>query len=107
MRQITRSAVRAFRNNEKFKRDNTEVISGASNTPCLFLHGHCIAARQEEGTLWVRHAGWDTPTTKDRLNGVLSAVGCQGIYQKAGQWYWADGNEFIDGWQEAREHANI
>jgi hypothetical protein len=104
MRAITRAAVRAFRNWEDFRLGNT-VVRGGDTGAVLYLHGHPIAA-VERGRVTVTHAGWDTPTTKDRLNGVLSAVGCQGIYQKAGQWYWTDGTEFIDGWQEARQHES-
>jgi hypothetical protein len=109
MRQITRDAVNAFRSRETFKRANTEVSINDDGTTCLLLHGKLIALLYAEGRqeLEVSHAGWLTPTTKDRLNGLLSAVGCLGIYQKAGQWYWQDGTEFIDGWQEARQHESI
>jgi hypothetical protein len=104
MRQITRDAVNAFRNREPFSRGNTTVEITYGGAACLLLHGNMIALRYSDGKqeLEVTHAGWATPTTKERLNGLLSAEGCQGIYQRAGQWYWTDGTEFIDGWQEAR-----
>ncbi len=101
MRKITRDAVNAFRNNEKFRRDNTEVRADDNGT-VLFLHGHCIAMRDRTGILKVRDAGWQTPTTKERLNGLLSTMGCQGVYQKDFTWYWDDGTLFGAGWQEAR-----
>lgn len=101
MRQITRDAVQAFRNWEKFNRGNTAVIPGV-NGAVMTLHGNPIAASQY-GEIHVTSAGWETPTTKERLNGILSAIGCQGIYQKDFTWYWDDGTPFGDGWQVARE----
>lgn len=105
MRKITRDAVNAFRNKEKFNRGNMSVIPGATLGAAMFLHGNCIAARQEDGTLYVTSAGWETVTTKERLNGLLHAVGCQGIYQRDFTWYWDDGTEFGSGWQVARERS--
>lgn len=101
MRKITRDAVNAFRNNEDFKRDNTEVRADGNGT-VMFLHGNCIAMTLRAGNLRVRAAGWETVTTKERLNGLLLAVGCQGIHQKDYVWYWDDETEFSSGWQEAR-----
>lgn len=101
MRKITRDAVNAFRNNEDFNRGNTQVMSGV-NGAVMLLHGNAIAAWQDDGELYVSSAGWETVTTRDRLNGLLSSCGCQGIYQKDFAWYWEDGVEFGDGWQEAR-----
>lgn len=101
MRQITLDAVNAFRNNEDFRRANTEVACSPYRTS-MYLHGNLIACRTAEG-LSVNHCGWTTPTTKERLNGLLSACGCQGIYQQDFTWYWDDGTEFSDGWQVARE----
>lgn len=43
----------------------------------LFLHGNPIAKRAPEamGGIYVTLAGWATPTTKERLNGLLDLVG--------------------------------
>jgi len=102
MKKITRDAVNAFRNNEDFSRGNMTVIPGANLGVAMFLHGNCIAVRQEDGTLYVTSAGWETVTTKERLNGLLHAEGYQGIYQKDFIWYWDDGTPFGAGWQPAR-----
>lgn len=100
MRQITRDAVRAFRNNERFSRGNTQVVPGSQGTS-MYLHGHEIAS-SHAGEVAVNSCGYETVTTKERLNGLLSSIGCQGIYQKDFTWYWEDGTLFGDGWQEAR-----
>lgn len=106
MRKITRDAVNAFRNNEDFRRGNTEVSCNIFRN-ALYLHGNLIAVLDSDG-LRVSSAGWETVTTKERLNGLLQAEGFQGIYQKDFIWYWDDGTEFGSGWQVAREvqHAS-
>jgi len=70
MREITSAAVRAFMNDESFRRDNTEVVvDTTAGCTTLFLHGNAIAKRDEEG-LKVTTADWDTATTRERLNGL-------------------------------------
>ena len=64
MRQITTRAFQAFKTNYDFKLDNTEVTSNAGETR-LYLHGNCIARKC--GIVEITTAGWDTPTTKERL----------------------------------------
>ena len=71
MRQITIDAIRAFNNNYKFKRSNTEVrIFGYdTNVTQLILHGNIIAYKDNTGT-YISTCGWHTVTTKERLNGL-------------------------------------
>jgi hypothetical protein len=75
MRKIAQDAARAFCNNRKFSRDNTQVRTGVTigDQPMteLLLHGHIIA-RRRNGQLFVTLAGWPTPTTKSRLNALLA-----------------------------------
>lgn len=84
MKKITLDAVYAFMNAEKFKRDNTEVEVQPYVT-VLRLFGHPIAYRYNdpERTLSITNAGWDTKTTKERLNGIPGVH----ITQKNWQWY--------------------
>ena len=85
MRKITADAIRAFRNNQTFKRGNTEVMigEGSPNRRLLRLHNHIIAEMDFEGNLWINDAGWATTTTKERLNGFPSVH----ITQKNFQWF--------------------
>ncbi len=102
MRKITEDAVRAFLNGESFKRDNTTVeVMSKPNETVLKLHGHIIASRLN-GTVRLNHCGWETNTTKERLNGVLDFMGRAKIYQRDFVWYWKDGEEFKDGWNEVK-----
>ena len=84
MRAITNTAVTAFYAGRKFKRSNTEVQVSNTGWVYLYLHGHAIARRDWTGA-FVRHAGWPTLTTKERVNGVLLHYD-KHIRQKAGEW---------------------
>ena len=96
MRKITKDAIRAFYNKEDFKRGNTEVrynlnMMSAVSTMVMYLHGHGIA-KLEKGELQIRHAGWQTNTTKERLNGLPNVH----IIQKDFEWY-LNGKKWIGG----------
>ena len=84
MKKITLDAVYAFMNAEKFKRDNTEV-EVLPNVTVLSLFGNRIAYRYNdpERTLSITNCGWDTKTTKERLNAIPGVH----ITQKNWQWY--------------------
>lgn len=68
MRKITEQAIDAFYNEKDFKKDNTSVISWG-DLSYLMLHGHKIASLDRQG-LFITTAGWNTNTTRDRLNGL-------------------------------------
>ena len=82
MRKITRDAIRAFRSNRDFKRSNTWVQC-VYGRRFLHLHGNIIAEMTQHGELWICDAGWQTVTTKERLNGFNSV----NIVQKDFEWY--------------------
>lgn len=77
MRQITHDAALAFINGTKFKRDNTQVRVREKNT-VLYLHGNIIAVHDHKYALsdtLLTLSGWNTPTTRERLNGLLELLG--------------------------------
>ena len=82
MRQITQNAINAFQNRVPFNQANTTVLV-VGQTVELRLHGNLIASRDSAGTLRVSSAGWETKTTKERLNGLPGVS----INQSKGQWY--------------------
>ena len=95
MRQITIDAIRAFNNNYKFKRSNTEVRIFAddgkkylANVTELRLHGNIIAYKDNTG-IYLSTCGWHTVTTKERLNGLHGVH----IEQRNYIWY-LNGNEW-------------
>lgn len=97
MRKITQNAVRAFYNKEDFKSGNTQVrynlnMMSAVSTMVMYLHGHAIA-KLTRGELWIRHAGYRTNTTKERLNGL------EGVYIQQVNYVWyLNGREWHNGY---------
>lgn len=73
MRKVTRETVSAFINRRERSVDNTDT-DGQS----LFLHGNRIAWHGEHNGaigVFMTLCGWGTPTTRERLNGILSEMG--------------------------------
>lgn len=102
MRKITEEATRAFHNGYDFKKDNTEVVKNEDGIR-FYLHGNCIAKKVYGDGLYLSHCGWETNTTKERLNGILYPYQDRYIYQKDFQWYLhEDGKdkEFAPGWNK-------
>ena len=101
MIQAIREAIgKADHDGRIMKCGNTEVCQhhhGIARTPgyqriiSVYLHGNEIAAiRPAEGTVWVSDCGWQTATTKSRLN---TLIGCLtrhtvggSITQRSDQW---------------------
>ena len=93
MRKIEQQMNEAILNRKDFKKDNTEVIT-ISDCSFVYLHGNHIATVGD--TLDICDAGWQTVTTKSRLNALLNefAEGCY-LFQKNFDWFLgdADGNK--------------
>jgi hypothetical protein len=87
MRKIESQMNAAITNSKDWKSGNTEVtnIDGVSY---VYLHGNKIA---EVGNSFIRlfDGGWQSNTTKSRLNALLSAHGLpgEGIFQKKFEWF--------------------
>jgi hypothetical protein len=87
MRKIEALMNNAITNSTDFKLANTEVanIDGVSY---VYLHGNKIA---EVGNSFIRmyDGGWQTNTTKSRLNAILTEHGLpgEGIFQKKFEWF--------------------
>ena len=87
----------AFQNSRSLTIGNSRT-----NGESLWLFGNKIAEIRRDG-LWITNAGWDSATTKERLNG-LSGVN---IVQRGGNWYlngwgWDGGWINVDEWNERR-----
>ncbi len=87
MRKIETQMNAAISNTVDFKSANTRVenIDGVS---FVFLHGNKIA---EVGNSFIRlfDGGWQSNTTKSRLNAILDEHGLpgEGIFQKNFEWF--------------------
>ena len=71
MRQITEQATRAFEQGKNFKQANTQVICDSTGK-YLYLWGNLIAQQLSgrNNSLQVRLCGYNTVTTRERLNGL-------------------------------------
>lgn len=101
MRKIEQLMNAAITQEQDWSLDNT-MVKNQDGVSFVFLHGNCIA---QIGDTWMRlfDGGFQTKTTKSRLNALLQAHGIGGerVFQKAHQWFFrmSDGAEipFFDG----------
>jgi hypothetical protein len=74
----------AISSGQNFGSGNTTVITQGEITEVL-LHGNKIAEFYG-GTLQIFDGGWQSKTTKSRLNAILQPLGW-GIFQKDYEWF--------------------
>lgn len=88
MKQITKESVNAFLNAKPFKKQNM-TVEVQPNVTILRLHGNPIAYRYNdpERSLSISNCGWQSNTTKERLNGLLSMLNMGKITQRNWEWY--------------------
>ena len=88
MRQIEAQMLNAAATGRDWHKDNT-AVDVTDHGIVIRLHGYPIARLDpDDQLLWITDAGWQTKTTKSRLNALLSQFcpGC-GIHQKNFVWY--------------------
>ena len=103
MRKLEKQMNFALSNKGNWKGRNTEVEFN-SNTNCssVYLHGHQIATLDHSTkALKLSSCGYETVTTKSRLNAILDEVkyGCR-VFQKNWNWFVSFNNQtqsFFDG----------
>lgn len=87
MRKIERLMNTAISACKSWKSANTEVVTETDGISVVYLHGNRIA---EIGDDFIRlfDGGWQSNTTKSRLNAILSAHGAgESIFQKNWEWF--------------------
>lgn len=82
MSKISIDSASAFMNDTTFKNSNTTVKVLSNGVTELRLHGNLIA-RKENGRVQISSGGWQTKTTKERLNALPNVH----INQVKGEWY--------------------
>lgn len=97
MRQVTKDVVDAFMARVASSKGNSHT-----DGTTLFLHGNAIARHTPQG-IEITMAGWETVTTRERLNGIPGVS----VNQSKGEQYlngkkWENCNE----WTNVREYAN-
>lgn len=91
MRKVTQVTAQALKNQTPLTMGNTSVMGGDGNT-ILTLHGNVIAT-VEGNKLLLTSSGWETNTTKERLNGILETFGLSArVAQRDFEWFIVDGD---------------
>ena len=103
MRKIEQQMNRAIANRTDWSSSNTRVeFNDSTNCSSVFLHGHQIATFDHNlKAVKISSCGWQTVTTKSRLNAILDEVkwGAR-VFQKNWNWFVSFNNQtadFIDG----------
>ena len=103
MRKLEKQMNFALSNKGNWAGSNTTVLYN-ENTNCysVLLHGHQIATLDHNTkALKLSSCGYETVTTKSRLNAILEEVkwGCR-VFQKQFEWFISYNNQtqsFVDG----------
>ena len=103
MRKIERQMNFAISNKGDWSSSNTRVeYNNNTNCSSIYLHGHQIATFDHNlKAVKLSSCGWQTNTTKSRLNAILDEVkwGCI-VFQKNFDWFVSYNNQtrdFFDG----------
>ena len=92
MRKIERQMCDAIRDNKDWKSGNTQVITRynmmGNNISFVYLHDNHIATVTDD-SVRVYDGGWQSNTTKSRLNAICSTfcVDGEGVFQKDFKWF--------------------
>ena len=104
MRKIESQMIAAINSSKNWQSANTSVhFNEESNTSIVRLHGNKIAEVTDD-SMTIFDGGWQTVTTKSRLNALINEF-CNavtdGVFQKNYQWFVTDNNvtkEFTNGY---------
>ena len=77
----------AIQANKDWKSGNTQVIT-IEGVSFVYLHGNQIATIDED-SMTIYDGGWQSNTTKSRLNALCDefCIAGEGVFQKDFQWY--------------------
>ena len=88
MRKIEENMIHAIVKNKNWSSGNTTVRTDDNNESRVFLHGNHIATVTEDDII-LFDGGWQSNTTKSRINALCDAfcISGEGVFQKNFQWY--------------------
>ena len=88
MRKIETQMNSAIRSRRDWKSGNTRVEITEDKRALVYLHGNLIA-NVEENLVQIFDGGWQSNTTKSRLNAIIEEflIPYQGVFQKNWNWF--------------------
>mgnify|MGYP003331041704 CR=1 FL=1 len=104
MRKIESQMTTAISRRDNWSKSNTQVTTDSNGDSSVYLHGHRIATVHSNNDITLSSCGWETVTTKSRLNAILDTfLHGASIFQKDWQWYFDDlQTPFFDGFKVRR-----
>ena len=86
MRKIETQMIAAVHGNKNWSSGNTQVVTN-DGVSTVYLHGNKIAMI-DDNSMTIFDGGWQSATTKSRLNAICQEFGVpgEGIFQKDCQW---------------------
>ena len=89
LRKIETQMIAAINSRKDWKSANTEVFINDNNCANVYLHGNLIAWVNKDNDLTVFDGGWQTNTTKSRLNALCGeyCIPGEGVFQSNFTWY--------------------
>jgi hypothetical protein len=87
MRKIEQQMIAAIKANKNWSSGNTQVVTNCGLSS-VYLHGNLIA-QVDNDSLTLFDGGWQSVTTKSRLNALCDAfcIAGEGVFQKDFLWY--------------------
>ena len=88
MRKIETQMIQAIQQNKNWSSGNTSVVTNDNNESLVYLHGNHIATVTDDN-MTIYDGGWQSTTTKSRLNALCDefCVIGEGVFQKDFIWY--------------------
>ena len=89
MRKIEQQMIAAINNNQNWQSANTAVtFDKETHTSIVYLHGNKIA-EIDDNSMTIFDGGYQSKTTKSRLNALCSeyCITGEGVFQKNYQWF--------------------
>jgi hypothetical protein len=88
MRKIETQMIQAIQQNKNWSSGNTQVIT-EDNTSKVYLHGNHIATVTDNDNMTIYDGGWQSVTTKSRLNALCDefCITGEGVFQKNYKWF--------------------
>ena len=87
MRKIETQMIAAVHGNKNWSSGNTQVVTN-DGVSTVYLHGNKIALI-DDNSMTIFDGGWQSVTTKSRLNALCSefCIAGEGVFQKDFLWY--------------------
>jgi len=87
MRKIETQMIAAVHGNKNWSSGNTQVVTN-DGVSTVYLHGNKIAMI-DDNSMTIFDGGWQSATTKSRLNALCSefCIAGEGVFQKDFAWY--------------------